>query len=169
MHNKYFKDVLISILVAFLVLLAVPTIVVPAFADSVQKTMILPITVIHDGDTIETDLTWRLPTPLNKVSIRIRGIDTPELPAESYTVTGKLNRAKCIKEAELALKARDRVRQIAKDKTTMRITNFDWDKYGGRIDADVEINGVDIGKTLLAENLARPYTGEGPKSDWCSP
>lgn len=132
-----------------------------------QNYMLLPIVEIYDGDTIKTNLSWRLPTPLNKVSIRIYGIDTPELPAKSYATTGKLNRAKCVKEAEMALKVRDRVIEIAGSNTRMKITNYDWGRNAGRIVGNVSIGGIDIGKTLINEGLAVEYYGSGTKQDWC--
>ena len=106
--------------------------------------MLLPIVEIYDGDTIKTDMSKRLPDPLGKVSIRIRGIDTPEMPAKSYETTGKLNRAKCIKEAELALESKLFVELIAEGFTKMKVSNFKWGKYGGRIVGDVRIGGIDV-------------------------
>jgi len=128
--------------------------------------MLLPIVEIHDGDTIKSNLK-ALPEPLNHIEIRIRGIDTPEMPAPSYKTTGKLDRAKCVKEAELALKARDFVITLANGTTKMKVTNFDYDKFGGRIDADVTINSKDVKTELLKAGLAVPYFGVGQKSDWC--
>jgi micrococcal nuclease len=128
--------------------------------------MLLPIVEIHDGDTIKSILKG-LPEPLNHMEVRVLGIDTPEMPAPSYKATGKLDRAKCVKEAELALKARDFVIDIAKGQTKMKITNFSWDKFA-RIDADVNINGKDIKTELLKAGLAKPYFGIGSKPDWCN-
>jgi endonuclease YncB( thermonuclease family) len=132
-----------------------------------QSYMLLPIVEVYDGDTIKTDLSWRLPDPLNKVSIRIYGIDTPELPAASYATTGKLNRAKCVKEAELALKAKSRVQELVGSNTRMKVTNFTWGRNGARIVGNVSVGGTDIGKTLINEGLAVEYYGSGTKQDWC--
>lgn len=132
-----------------------------------QGYMLLPIVEVYDGDTIKTSLSWRIPAPLNKVSIRISNIDTPESPAKSYLVTGKLGRAKCVKEAELALAAKARVVELVANSKRMKVSNFKWDKYGGRIDGDVSVGGVDIAETLIKEGLAVEYFGSGPKQDWC--
>ena len=131
--------------------------------------MLMPIDEVYDGDTIKTHFsTKRLPAPLNLVSIRIMGIDTPEIPAKSYATTGKLNKADCIQEAELALAARSFVRAIATNSTKMKVDNFKWDKYGGRIDADVKINGVDVAGALIKARLAVPYDGGTKTFDWCA-
>lgn len=118
--------------------------------------MILPIRSITDGDTIRS--TVKLPCPLCNVSIRIIGIDTPE----------STWRAKCQKEKELGLQAKAFVISLTQNQTSMIARNVRWDKYGGRILAHVEIDGKDVGQQLIARGLAKPYTGIGPKSDWCN-
>jgi endonuclease YncB( thermonuclease family) len=143
-----------------LLMIVLPTLC--AAATSYQ----LPIVKIYDGDTIQTNLL--LPEPLNEIEIRVLGIDTPEMPAASYATTGKLGRASCKKEAELALQAKAYLTQLAKDNHyIMTIKNFNWDKYGSRIDADVFFGSVNIGEALLANGMAKPYTGIGPKPNWC--
>lgn len=118
--------------------------------------MVLPIRGVSDGDTIRSSL--KLPCPLCNVSIRIIGIDTPE----------SNHLAKCPKEKELGLQAKAFVTAMAANAETMIARNVKWDKYGGRINASVEINGVDVAGALIEKGLAKPYTGEGPKPDWCN-
>jgi len=130
-------------------LLLVPII---AFAHDLS----FPIVSVIDGDTIKTVLP--MPCPLCNVSIRIRDIDTPE----------STWRGKCDKEKALGLKATEFVKNLAKNQTIMTIRDADWDKYGGRIDAHVFINDVDVGKALLKAGLAKPYDGTGSKPDWCN-
>jgi len=118
--------------------------------------MILPITGVVDGDTIKGQLS--LPCPLCSISIRVRGIDTPE---STYL-------AKCAKEKDLGHKATDYVKQLISSHEIMTVKDVKWDKYGGRIDGYVVVDGIDIGATLIEKGLARPYTGEGPKPNWCN-
>ena len=130
--------------------------------------MLLPIVEIIDGDTIKTDMSKRIPDPLGDVSIRIAGIDTPEMPAKSYHETGKLGRAKCVKEAELALKAKEFVEMMALGFPKMKVEDFDWGTWGGRIVGDVKIGGVDVAQALINEGLAVPYDGKSKSEhDWC--
>lgn len=117
--------------------------------------IVLPIRGVTDGDTISTLV--QLPCPLCRVSVRILGIDTPE---SDY-------RANCIKEKMLGIKAKEYLKTLVANETTMTVRQIKWDKYGGRINGHVEVNGVDIGSTLISQGLARPYTGSGPKSNWC--
>jgi micrococcal nuclease len=118
--------------------------------------MVLPIRGVADGDTIKTTL--KLPCPLCNVSVRVLGIDTPE----------STHLAKCPAEKARGLAAKEFVTNLAQGQETMIIKSFKWDKYGGRIDAYVEINGVNVGEKLIANGFAKPYTGEGPKPDWCN-
>lgn len=122
-----------------------------------QTYMFLPIVEVYDGDTIKSSLGKRLPPPLNKISVRINGIDTPEIGW----------RAKCEREKQLALEAKQLVNWLAEDYKKMTLRNYRWDKYGGRILSDVYIGGIDVAKTLIFAKLAVEYHGKGPKHNWC--
>jgi endonuclease YncB( thermonuclease family) len=137
------KQILLSVLLAFSA---------SAFADTDMK---LPIRGIADGDTIKTSL--KLPCPLCSASVRIRGIDTPE--------TSFL--AKCPAEKAKGLEAKAFLINLTTGQETMMARNVKWDKYGGRIDAIVEINGVNVGDLMISKGFAKPYTGVGPKPNWC--
>jgi micrococcal nuclease len=103
---------------------------------------------VIDGDTFEdmsADITYRLVN-----------IDTPE--------TG--SRARCAAERELG----DRATRTARDlitnahafetRPTGRI-----DRYGRTI-AYVRVDGRDLGETLIADGLARPWRGR--REPWCN-
>lgn len=126
---------------------------VAAFANT---DMTLPIRGVVDGDTIRS--TVKLPCPLCVVSVRIRGIDTPE----------SNHLAKCPAEKEKAAAAKAFILTLVGTNQTMLAKNVKWDKYGGRIDAIVEINGVDVGKEMIAKEFAKPYSGTGDKPNWCN-
>jgi len=115
----------------------------------------MPIVSVTDGDTIRSSL--KLPCPLCNVSIRLLNIDTPE---STYL-------AKCPAEKAKGLEAKAFLKSIADGQPTMVISSFKWDKYGGRINAYVSIAGQDVGQLLIDRGLAMPYTGTGPKPNWC--
>lgn len=134
--------------------------------------LIVPVLEVYDGDTIKTRLT--LPTPLDVVSIRIYGIDTPEKPAKSYYTTGKLGRAKCVKEAELSLEATAYLKALVEKYGGMlSLRGYSWDKYGGRINADAYIIDLDTGAEfnvadeMIAKGYAVEYFGGTKVKDWC--
>lgn len=118
--------------------------------------MIMPIRGVADGDTINSTL--ELPCPLCNVSVRILGIDTPE---SNYL-------AKCPAEQAKGIAAKEFVTKLAENQPTMMARSIKWDKYGGRIDAYVEINGINVGNEMIRLGHAKPYTGSGPKPDWCA-
>lgn len=133
-----------------------------SFAEAVT----LAVINVKDGDTISISVL--LPPPLNDLDVRVLGIDTPEMPAKSYHETGKLSRADCVAEAELALQATEFVKALIKENgNVITIDNFKWDKYGGRINADVYIKGVLLSTLLKERGFAVDYEGFGPRHNWC--
>lgn len=115
------------------------------------------VTSVYDGDTFS--IQWPgLPAELNPVSIRVRGIDTPE------------RAGKCDREKALALQARAlTVQYLNSSAGYARLGDLTWDKYGGRFDADVYIGTEQksLASMLIASGLARPYTG-GFRASWCN-
>ena len=114
-----------------------------------------PIVGIKDGDTLSVNLPG-LPPTLNPVAVRLRSVDTPE--------TG--GRAKCVSERKLAERATRFTRQAIAGARIVEFTSPSWDKYGGRIDADVWIDGRLLSDQLIAAGLARRYDG-GKRAGWC--
>lgn len=137
-----------------------------------EDSLIVPVIEVYDGDTIKTRLT--LPNPLDVISVRIYGIDTPEMPAKSYYETGKLGRAQCVKEAELALAAQDHLDTFVKQHGGMLLLKgYSWDKYGGRINADAYVidlktaTEVNVADEMISKGYAVEYFGGTKTKDWC--
>lgn len=131
----------------FMMLLMVVSL--PCFAGD----WVVPIRYVYDGDTIMVRVK-ELPEPLNDMSVRIRGIDTPEM------------RGKCEKERKLAHEAAEYLENLISMSPTITMKNYDWDKYGGRIDADVYVNDINLGKEMVKAGFARPYLS-GQRAGWC--
>ena len=126
----------------------------PAVADSWFEMREFRGRLCYDGDTCYiTAKTF--PEPLQKMSIRILGIDTPEIKGE------------CKEEKDLALKGRELANELFKSAKTVRLENLDWDKYGGRVLADVYLDEELYSKKLIDAGLARFYDG-GTKESWCN-
>jgi endonuclease YncB( thermonuclease family) len=102
---------------------------------------------VIDGDTLEdmsTDITYR-----------IENIDTPE--------TG--SRARCTAERELGNRATSAVRALVQSASDFEIhPSGRIDRYERAI-ALVFVDGHDLGETLIAEGLARPWRGR--REPWC--
>jgi len=134
--------------------------VAPAKAENLDTMYAYKAIRIIDGDTIALNVENEKPL-IQKIglSVRIRGIDAPE----------RGSKAKCEKERALAEKATKLVNEIvgAMDQNELLLSKIRWDKFGGRIDAFVKVNGVDIGKVLLVRGLAVENNGEKKTKDWC--
>ena len=90
-----------------------------------------------------------------RVSIRVHGIDCPEL------------RARCPEEQRLAERAKRRVQRLLASARRINLHRVKPDKYARHL-ADVEVDGVDLGRLLLREGLAVPYDGGAKANPWCS-
>jgi len=121
---------------------------------------------VLDGDTLEVSAHIWLGQDV-ATRVRLSGIDAPEL------------RGACSYERELAVRARAYL--LARlgsspdfpsdsgDGRRVRVSLYDISlgKYGGRVLARVLTeNGEDLGRSLLAAGLARPYAG-GRRRAWC--
>lgn len=110
---------------------------------------------VLDGDTVRV----RAKVWLNhmvETLVRVRGIDTPEY--------GK--RAKCKQERKGGEFARQRFKKLAGKELILH--NIAFDKYGGRVVADVySLEFRNLGLILVDDGHARPYTGRGKRRSWC--
>ena len=114
----------------------------------------LPVRSVYDGDTIRSDLP-ALPIPLNHVSIRLMGIDAPELHGQ------------CDTEKTNALLAKAKLQEVLVNQPNVVVKDAKWDKYGSRIDGRVFLNdGTDVAGKMIESGLVRPYTG-GARASWC--
>lgn len=108
---------------------------------------------VYDGDTIT--IASRLPythSPLYRFSVRLHGIDTPEIRGKEVSQDQK----------NAAIAARNFVSKLTLGKT-VDLKNIGSDKYG-RVLADVYIGDIHLNKLLLDCGFARPYDGKEKKA-----
>lgn len=102
---------------------------------------------VVDGDTIE-DMS-------SDITYRVVNIDTAE--------TG--SRARCTAERDLGDRAKEAVQSLVAGARRIELNATGRiDRYGRTI-AFVVIDGRDMGETLIAEGLARPWRGR--REPWC--
>jgi micrococcal nuclease len=108
---------------------------------------------VVDGDTVDVRARIWLGQSL-AIRVRIEGVDAPEL------------RSSCADERRLAIAARDFLveRLLNREITLLRVA---YDKFGGRVRAEISDSDGDIAQALLAAGLARPYHGER-REPWCA-
>lgn len=113
------------------------------------------VTGVVDGDTLRASIDG-FPEPLNKVLIRINGVDTPEL------------KGKCKKEKEMALAAKKFLTDELSSANAISLKDLKWDKYGGRILADVYFDEESVRELLIEKGFAVSYHGEKKIDHWCN-
>lgn len=107
---------------------------------------------VHDGDTFIVEIADVHPLIGTQVSVRIHGIDTPE-------ITDKREEVRL-----LAIQARDYVAKRLEGAQSIALLNVQRDKYF-RILADVLVDGVNLAEELVEKGLAKRYDG-GVKPQW---
>ena len=100
---------------------------------------------VWDGDTMRLGMTNEAE------AIRILNIDTPEIEGD------------CPYEIDLAFRAKERLAQLIANQP-VEIVRDSLDQYGRTL-AVLRINGQDVGDQLVAEGLARTWSGR--RESWC--
>lgn len=102
----------------------------------------IQVVSVYDGDTFKANIVGYPDIIGENISIRIKGIDTPEIRGGN---------------PDTALKARAHTeRRLSEGKITLG--NLERDKYF-RILADVYVDGEHLGNELIEQGLAREYDG----------
>jgi lysozyme family protein/endonuclease YncB( thermonuclease family) len=113
------------------------------------------VTRVLDGDTIETE-GGRITSPAiitgRNETIRISGIDTGESKADKNTA-----------EYRMGKRATEAVSMLLTPGTKISIVRYESDNYGRKVAEvkfrSVEVNGVDLGRFLVDNYYAIPYSG----------
>ncbi len=112
------------------------------------------ITSIYDGDTFRINIS-SYPDIIGKnISIRINGIDTPEI------------RGKCEKEKDLARKSKQLTVSTLRNAKKIELRNIQKGKYF-RIVADVYVDNKSLADIQIKNKLAIKYNGRTKIKNWC--
>ncbi|WDI33135.1 thermonuclease family protein [Hyphococcus flavus] len=105
---------------------------------------------VIDGDTIKMRVAIWLDQEIT-VAVRVAGIDAPEL-----------FRPRCDAERTLALEAKVFAEDFLKNGEA-ELTDIEQGKYAGRVVANINAAGGDLGAALVSAGLA----SSGGKGNWC--
>lgn len=108
----------------------------------------------YDGDTITFNIPSLHPIIGENISIRLSGIDTPEI------------RGKCENEKIEAKKSKEYVRKMFIGAKHISLRDTRRGKYF-RIVADIYIDDIFLKEKMIELGLGYPYEGKGQKHDWC--
>ena len=115
-----------------------------------------PVKRVIDGDTVVVNASADLPSELSKLAVRLDGVDTPE----------KGWRAKCAEERKKGREAKAFTKRQIDKATRIVVRNPAWGKYGGRVIADLVLDGQSLSDVLIAKGYGRRYDG-GRRKGWC--
>lgn len=122
-------------------------------AEVLPGPVVAEVVEVIDGDTLRVRAHIWLGQTV-EVSVRIAGVDAPEL------------RGRCAEERQAAAAARSLLAALTADGTVL-LRDVTHDKYGGRVVALVaDRTGRDLGQAVVEAGLARFYGG-GSRRSWC--
>ena len=114
--------------------------------------LVYSVDKVYDGDTITVTINGYPAIIGEKISVRIYGVDTPELHDKDKVIKA------------FALFVRDYVRELINKAKRIELRNIRRGKYF-RIVAEVFLDGQSLTKLLLKNKFAKPYFG-GHKQQW---
>ena len=139
-----------AVVAAALLLAALPA--VPAGAADYAW----PVVRVVDGDTVAVDASADLPPELADLKIRLLGVDTPE----------KGGRAKCDAERAAGQAATAFTENTIARASAIVVRDPAWGKWGGRVVADLVLDGGSLSEALIAAGHGRAYDGK-KRGSWC--
>lgn len=140
-----------AIAVCALILVAMAS-VRTGWARRIEPAMEAVVDHVVDGDTVKVRLVGDMPELFREESIRLRHCDTPEKRDPRPAVADLARQATAFTAARIA------------PGMTLTLREVGFDKYGGRLLADVEVGGESLCQALIGAGLAHPY--EGGRKDW---
>jgi len=141
--------------VRFILTAALVCISAPAWAESYSPFESVLYHRCYDGDTCTFSMQALHPLIGEKINVRIRGIDTPEI------------RGKCQAEKDKAILARDYLVALMSKAQSTELRNVERRKFF-RLLADVYADGQDVSAMLLKKGHAVPYDDRGKRRKWCT-
>ena len=108
---------------------------------------------VYDGDTFKIDLPGLHPLFGDNLSIRVKGIDTPEIRGTTDEIKA------------LAERARELTANTLKGAEMIELRNPERGKYF-RVVAEVWVDGKALAGMLKDKGLAKDYDGVGERPEW---
>ena len=115
-----------------------------------------PVVKVIDGDTVKFDASADMPPELAKLSVRLLDVDTPE----------KGWRAKCDEERAAGQAATGFTEAAIEGASAIVVRDPKWGKWGGRVLADLMLDGRSLSDSLIGAGHGRAYDG-GKRGSWC--
>jgi len=141
LYNQIFKNLFVLLILFFCVVNSLHA------ADKTYGSLkVKNIVKVYDGDTFHANINNVHPLIGDTVSIRVKGIDAPEIRGSRPCEKAKAKEAKAFVIDKLS------------NAKKIELTNIQRGKYF-RILADVLIDGQNLAEMLITAGLAVPYDG----------
>lgn len=114
-----------------------------------------PVVRVIDGDTVEVDASADMPPELASIRVRLRSVDSPETWKPRCQAERQAGRAATTFTETGIAKARIVV-----------VRDPAWGKWGGRVVADLILDGTPLSEMLIEAGHGRPHAG-GKRQSWC--
>lgn len=135
--------------------LLLPLVSVAGLKDKVYGSVdVSEITSVYDADTFRANIAGWPPVVGERMSVRVNGVDAPEM------------RGKCPEEKAGARRAKAHTVAALRGAQRIELRNIRRGKYF-RLLADVYIDGESLAASLISAGHARPYGG-GTRRGWCA-
>ena len=109
----------------------------------------------YDGDTVKVNIPWIHSLLGKEISIRLRGVDTPEI------------RTRDACEKAMANVAKSFVFKKITESKKIELKNCERGKYF-RLVCDINLDGKNLTEMLIKQKLGYPYDGGSKQNrDWC--
>ena len=109
----------------------------------------------YDGDTLTVNIPAVHPLFGENISVRVLGIDAPELRSDDPC------------ERQAADKAKQELKSLLVNAESITLRSIGRDKYF-RVLATVDVDGEDVSEVLIRRGVAVPYDGgKHPSVNWC--
>jgi endonuclease YncB( thermonuclease family) len=134
--------------------LVAATVALHATAGDYGSVEVKKINRITDGDTINVTIPEWPPILGDHASVRVIGIDAPEM------------RSACEAERAKAVIAKQALADLIHSAKVVRLEKMKRDVHF-RIDAVVTVDGADVAPQLIKAGYVRAYSGKAARSSWC--
>ena len=114
-----------------------------------------PVVHVIDGDTVAVDASADMPPELADLKVRLRGVDTPETW-----------RPKCEAERVAGEAATAFTERAVTGARAVLVRDPAWGKWGGRVIAELVLDGRALSAALIEAGHGRAYDG-GRRQSWC--
>lgn len=138
------------------ILAAVAFFATSAAAQTINGPVQATVVRVIDGDTLVVDANVWPNIVVQRISVRVFGIDTPE------------RHGKCDLEKQRAQEAKTIMSEAFEVGSTVNLTHIVLGKFAGRVVANVTRgDNLSWSDLIVGAGLAAPYFGQGAKKDWC--